>query len=679
MKEIIIIAFGSAKENYDKPVSFLRGTYRIKRLGVDFDVKLALELAAKYCTQCDIIGFSGFPTDIKINGKTHTHEQVLKLRRAVGDTPYADGSHLKSLAMPLFLRNLTLKEPEFFKNKSIAFYSGISQWDYIPSFNEMSSKLIFADPYSATMIPKIIHGSASLQSFMGLMLPFLKKINLEKFKARDFTADITKLGTMRDFFKADIYVVNKSQLNYLKLQNLAGKTVIIDRLDSFSKEILLKANVEKVYSCYPDFKGLPKMEFDGLEALLLAHTNKQRLEPEDLLDLARNLNLSGEVFSPKLEVSNPVGKFSFIIHPLMKSQLFFHPAMKPFMNSPIAPKLEQLISKAPGFYYGNITGIKSVANGKEVEGELFAIPMTPRTMLKQNPEKFYGVLHKVCQEAFSRGSKIIGLGAYTKIVGDAGVTVNERSPIPVTTGNSLSASATLWAASFAIEKMNLVTKENSKFNGTAMVIGATGSIGKVCARILCHQWKKVIIAAPRPYKVLELEQELKLLYPDVEVIGTSNPDRYSHECDLIITSTSAQGESVLDISKVKSGCVICDVSRPFDISLDEASSRPDVLVVASGEVELPGDVRISKTLNLPGSTVYACLAETALLAMEGRHESFSISRDLTYEKVVEIDRLARKHGVRLSAIMGHTGEISEDEIRLCREHALRVRAGKALA
>ena len=130
----------------------------------------------------------------------------------------------------------------------------------------------------------------------------------------------------------------------------------------------------------------------------------------------------------------------------------------------------------------------------------------------------------------------------------------------------------------------------------------------------------------------------------------------------------------MNMALVKPGCVICDVSRPFDISLDDAASRPDVLVVASGEVTLPGDVHISKTLNLPGNTVYACLAETALLAMEERFESFSLSRDLTYEKVVEIDKLARKHGVRLSAIMGHTGEISEEEIRLCREHALKKRA-----
>jgi predicted amino acid dehydrogenase len=216
-----------------------------------------------------------------------------------------------------------------------------------------------------------------------------------------------------------------------------------------------------------------------------------------------------------------------------------------------------------------------------------------------------------------------------------------------------------------------VKKENNQYQGTCIVIGSTGSIGKVCAKILSKQWKRIVVVAPRPYKVLELVEHLKEFAPQSEVIGTTNPNKFSPEADLIITSTSAQGERILDIEKVKPGCVICDVSRPFDISLEDAVRRPDILIIASGEVELPGEVRIPKTIGLQGETVYACLAETALLAMEGLHESFSLSRDLSYEKVVQIDRLSRKHGIRLAGIMGHTGEIKESEIQLCREYALK--------
>ncbi len=670
MKEVITISMGPASANYDKSINMFGEQFRVKRLGVNFNFNLALELVKKYRNQCDIFAFGGFPTDIKVNGKIHTHHQVLELRKAAGDTPIADGSKVKLTAIPLFIKNLSQKEPYLFKGKSISFFSGVTQWDYLPAYQEITSDLVFADPYMAIGAPKVIKGLEDLKSFVNTSLPIMKRLNLENLKERDFRARVAQLPTMNSFFNSDIFVVNETQLDFLILPDLTGKIVIIDQLNNFSRKKLQEAKASKVYSCFPDFIGMPHLGFNGLEAILMAHLEKKSIDHDDILDKIKVLKLSPEIYTPKSEETSSVERFSFIIHPLAANQFFLSPHLKHLANTPIAPHVEKIASHVPGYHYGKITGIKSPTSGKEVEGDLYMITMTPKMMLKQQPEKMYNALNRMCDMAMKRGSKIIGLGAYTKIVGDAGVTVNERSPIPVTTGNSLSSASTLWAAGFAIEKMKLVKKEDEIYQGTAMVVGATGSIGKVCARILANQWKRIVIAAPRPYKILELVRELQEQNPNVEVIGTSSPDRYSPECDLIITSTSAQGEAVMDIEKVKPGCVICDVSRPFDISLEDAAKRPDVLVIASGEVELPGKVEISQTIGLPGSSVYACLAETALLAMEGRFESFSISRDLQYDRVCEIDRIARKHGVKLSAIMGHAGEITEREIDLCRDHAL---------
>lgn len=677
MKEIITISFGSAKENFDEKISLFGDTFRVKRLGVDFHFGLALELVKRYRTQCDILSFSGFPTDVKIGGKIHTHHQTQALRNAAGDTPWTDGANLKMMALPLYLKNLSQKEPFLFKGKKIGFYSGIVQWDYLQAYNELSEDLVFADPYFSTGIPAVIKGLEPFKKMVRSTHPFLKRMNLEKLKEKDFKHMLTKSPTMKAFFDSDIFVVNETQMEYVKLQDLTGKTIIIDQIDNFSRKQIDKANADKVYSCFPDFVHMPHLGFTGLEAVLLAHTGKNKLDQDDVLDIINKLHLRPEIYTPKSQKTKTIERFSFIIHPLSKSTLFQIPAIKMFETTPLGAKIEDMMKYSPGFFYGKITGIKSDFNGKEVEGDLFALPMTPKVMMKQKPEKVYAALNAICQEAHKKGSKIIGLGAYTKIVGDAGITVNEHSPIPVTTGNSLSASATLWAASYGLEKMGLVEKIDGKYNGTVMVIGATGSIGKVCAKILTNQWKRVVVSAPRPYKVLELIAELKELNPNTEIVGTSNPDKYSNECDLILTSTSAQGEAVLDIMKVKPGCIICDVSRPFDITLEEASSRPDVLVIASGEVALPGEnVVMDKSIGLPGNIVYACLAETALLAMEGRHEAFSLSRELSYDRVCEIDQLARKHGVRLAAVMGHTGEITEEEIELCRKHALKARPGR---
>src|SRR6185312_7269033 len=98
----------------------------------------------------------------------------------------------------------------------------------------------------------------------------------------------------------------------------------------------------------------------------------------------------------------------------------------------------------------------------------------------------------------------------------------------------------------------------------------------------------------------------------------------ARSCDLIVIATSNQSGSVVDIEEVTPGAVICDCSRPLDITPEDARKRPDVLVIESGEVLLPGSPQVTCDIGLPQPVVYACLAETVLLTLEGRFESFSL-------------------------------------------------------
>jgi hypothetical protein len=124
---------------------------------------------------------------------------------------------------------------------------------------------------------------------------------------------------------------------------------------------------------------------------------------------------------------------------------------------------------------------------------------------------------------------------------------------------------------------------------------------------------------------------------------------------------------------VKPGCVITDVARPLDLSPEDVAKRPDVLVIESGEIELPGKVKIRDIGLLPG-VAYACMAETVVLALEGRYETFTVGRDIDWEKVKEIYRLGLKHGMKLAAISGVNGVFTDADITRVRELALSKRA-----
>ena len=84
-------------------------------------------------------------------------------------------------------------------------------------------------------------------------------------------------------------------------------------------------------------------------------------------------------------------------------------------------------------------------------------------------------------------------------------------------------------------------------------------------------------------------------------------------------------------------------------------------------------------IGLPKGVAYACLAETVVLALEGRFETFTIGRNIEWEKVKEIYRLGLKHGMKLAAIAGVNGVYTDEDLARIRELALARRAEMAAA
>jgi predicted amino acid dehydrogenase len=349
-------------------------------------------------------------------------------------------------------------------------------------------------------------------------------------------------------------------------------------------------------------------------------------------------------------------RFAFILHPLTVDYLANHPRYSWTRHLP--RKLVEVTSAhMPAQCVGTARGGRSLATGKPIDGLIYALGATPRQMLTRPPEFTYKRLNAAVSDAARRGAKIVGLGAFTKVVGDAGVTVARRAPIPVTTGNSLTIAATLETAKLTAIRLGWP----SLARGKAMIVGATGAIGSVCSRLLAAAVKDVVLVSIEPPRLEALKRTILEELPDAHVETDVSTANWVGKCDLIVTATSAFGQRVLDVSQCKPGAVILDVALPPDISAEEAAVRPDVLVVESGEVLIPGPVDFSFDIGLPPNVAYACLAEAALLAMEERFECFTLGRDVAPERVKEIYRLFRRHGFQIAPLRTF-GKLLTDEL-----------------
>jgi len=185
-------------------------------------------------------------------------------------------------------------------------------------------------------------------------------------------------------------------------------------------------------------------------------------------------------------------------------------------------------------------------------------------------------------------------------------------------------------------------KKGKVINGKALVIGATGSIGSVCCRLLATTFTEVCMVDRNSAKLLALKESILAEFPSVTIHISTNANKFIDNTDVMVIAKSGDGHKKPDIKKVKSGCVIADVARPLCLSSSDIKKRPDVFVIESGEIELPGEPEM-KSIGLPDNVVYANLAETIVLALEGRFENYTSGVDIEWQKVKEIYKLGLKH------------------------------------
>jgi fatty aldehyde-generating acyl-ACP reductase len=301
----------------------------------------------------------------------------------------------------------------------------------------------------------------------------------------------------------------------------------------------------------------------------------------------------------------------------------------------------------PPVYLSRITGVRSEVTGEEIEGWLLACPLTAQRMLQLPPKTVYRKIVQTGDLAQRLGARILGLLAFTSVIGDGGVTVAKRLDIPVTTGRSLTVAVVVEALEQAARRRGVQLEL-----ATAAVVGATGSIGSVCTELLAPMVADLVLVGRPDSDLAEshlAEVEARASEAGARRVRTSTHVEDIHEAHLVLSATSAAGP-VIQPEHLKRGAIVCDVARPSDVSPRVAQERDDVLVIEGGVVDVPGEVDFGFDFGLPPGKAYACMAETMVLALERRYESYSLGKQIRVEQVREIAQLARKHGFRLSAI-----------------------------
>lgn len=336
------------------------------------------------------------------------------------------------------------------------------------------------------------------------------------------------------------------------------------------------------------------------------------------------------------------GPFAFFIHPLNFEDLYR-------VVPQIKGKSEEFIQSVIKFIEPFVAVEMEIetATKEKVFGMFIVIPLFSNQFL-EDEKLAMSKLIKGSKLAIRFGAKIVGLGAFTSIVGKAGMNLvkNFDGILSFTSGASYTVASSLEVLDMVIFERNLNKK---KLNVT--IIGATGAIGKAITKLIYKDFNKIFAVARNKSRLMALKNEIK---SDNLVISTDIKESCL-KSDVVITATSNPTHIIFP-DYLKPNSIVCDISMPHNTSKEVFEKRKDVLVIEGGIIELPSEPIFKKLFNdlswndiigFPENNVLACMAETIILTAEERYENYSIGRNIDENKIRNISILAKKHGFKV--------------------------------
>ncbi|MBN1666365.1 MAG: hypothetical protein JW862_04735 [Anaerolineales bacterium] len=355
-----------------------------------------------------------------------------------------------------------------------------------------------------------------------------------------------------------------------------------------------------------------------------------------------------------------MNSFAFIIHPIDPKRDVSRKF--PFLGRVVPEPLIHFLSRFfPPVYLSEVEGIYSLSTGEGTKGWLIACPLTAARMLELPERIVYKKIIQTGRLAERLGADILGLGAFTSVIGDGGLTVARALDIPVTTGDAYTIAVAVQSTLKAAQAFQIDLSQ-----ATAAVVGASGAIGQVCAEMLAEQVAELYLISRKQKRLEQLKHELAPRTPARLVTSTELADLSKAE---VILTVSSAIEAIIQPEHLRPGSVICDVARPRDVSAQVAARRNDVFVFDGGILDVPGEANFNFDFGFPPGKAYACMAETIALALEGRLEDYTLGKNISRARVDEITAIAQKHGFQISGFRSFERPVTTEQIEQIRIHA----------
>ena len=284
--------------------------------------------------------------------------------------------------------------------------------------------------------------------------------------------------------------------------------------------------------------------------------------------------------------------------------------------------------------------------GKTVTGHFVLVPHTPDDLLNMDRDRAIAQIQKAAEIVSQKNIRLIGLGGFTSILTYGGLALQGSDLPPLTSGNGFTAAASMMAVEEACQ-IHDVQIENS----VVAIVGAAGQIGRAMSSLF-YQKGATLLLVGRDGSDQRTKDSLNEV---ADLISDAN-NRHRIEiakniseierADIVIAVSSAV-KPFIQSKHLKCNAVVVDSSRPANVDSSDIAERNDITMIEGGLIEIPGCDQLDLFAGPSPTAAYACVAESALWALQPELGLPSATRILNIQQIEALRKASIQHGFKV--------------------------------
>jgi hypothetical protein len=278
MKQIVSVSLGSSSGDKSVETQFFGEPFRIRREGMDGDVRRAMARIGELDGTVDAIGLGGTDLYLVAGKRRYVWRESARLAAAAKRTPVLDGSGLKNTLERETIRRLQREGVIDFRGRRVLMVAAVDRFGMAEALVEAGADVLFGDMIYALGVPIPIRTLQGLERLAGIILPVVCQVPIAWVYPTGQQQEKRAMRAPQYYHWAEVIAGDGHLVRRFLPDRMEGQTVIINTVRRKHVELFRDAGISRLITTTPEFDG-ESFGTNVMEGVLLTLLRERGEEP----------------------------------------------------------------------------------------------------------------------------------------------------------------------------------------------------------------------------------------------------------------------------------------------------------------------------------------------------------------------------------------------------------------